>query len=159
MDTITEKIEKVLKISDCERCFVSKAKSTIIDTLHPITGLTVCYGKTLEDCRAEYPDAEEMSVTEFCAWKAAQQRTPITWKETTAERFDEMLECLPPAGYGPGPAFLVGEPWDHDAGNGQPRFEAYRQRGELYEVSSRPMTRAEFKAETKKTEGNKSCQN
>jgi hypothetical protein len=133
-------------MSDCERCFASKARQTIIDVLRPDTGRTWCYGKTLDQCREEYPDAEEMSVDEFCAWKAAQQRTPITWMPTTAEQFDDMLNCLPPALMLSG-GFLVGEPDDYDAGNGQPRFQGYRQRGDVYEVGNRPMTRAEFRSE------------
>ena len=92
-----------------------------------------------------------MSVDEFCAWKAERQRTPITWAATTEERFMEMLEVLPPAdgthGYG---AFLVGEAYDHDAGNGQPRYQAYRQRGKEFFAGNRPMTRAEFREEVKR---------
>lgn len=131
-----------------ERCFASKSRGTIIDVIHPNTGKTVIYGKTLEECRAEtgYQDAEEMSVDEFCAWKAATQRTPITWRQTTEEKYDEMLNVLPPALW-IGGGFLVGEPWDHDAGNGQPRFAAYRYRDNVYEVANRPITRAEFRQE------------
>lgn len=140
-----------MEMTDCNRCVVSKARMTIIDVLHPVTGRTFCYGKTVEDCRAEYPDAEEMTIDEFCASKAAQQRTPITWEATTAERFEKMLCVLPPADGTPGfRAFLVGEAYDHDAGNGRPRFQAFRTRGGLYEVASRPMTRAEFRAEMAK---------
>ena len=144
-ETMTQKVEKVL-IADCERCLASKARETMIDVLHPVTGLTVCYGKTLKDCRKEYPDAEEMSVDEFCSWKAQRQRTPIAWTPTTEERFTEMLEVLPPAAGCRG-GFLVGEPYDHDAGNGQPRFQAYRQRGDTFETANRPLTRAEFRSE------------
>ncbi|MDX9975438.1 MAG: hypothetical protein RBU21_20795, partial [FCB group bacterium] len=117
-------------------------------TLHPDTGLTWYYGETLSECQVEYPDAEEMTVTEFCEWKAAQQRTPIEWKPTTRERFWEMLECLPPAAF-IGAAFLVGEPFDHNALTGAPRFQAFRQRGDVYECGSRPMTAAEFRVEIK----------
>ena len=144
--SVAEKIEKIFTMSDCEGCFASKERSTIIDTINPMTGLSWCYGKTLAKCREEYPDAEEMSVDEFCAWKAAQQRTPIKWTPTTATRFHDMLGCLPPALVLRG-AFLVGEPYDHDAGNGQPRFQGFRQRGDVYEVGSRPMTRDEFRSE------------
>jgi hypothetical protein len=131
-------------VSTFERCIVSRSKQTVIDVIHPVTGLTVSYAKTLEDCRKEYPDAEEMSLADWCQWKAAQQRTPITWQETTAEQFGSMLGCLPPADYCVG-GFLVGEPYDHDAGNGHPRYRAYRKRGLVYETGSRPMTIAEFR--------------
>jgi hypothetical protein len=148
METAIQKAKKVISMTDCERCFASRARQTIIDVLHPVTGRTVCYGKTLEEARREFPDAEEMSVDEFCAWKAEQQRTQITWSPTTEARFNEMLGCLPPAAATPDyNAFLVGEPYDHDAGNGRPRFEAYRLRNGVYETASRPITRAEFHAE------------
>ena len=142
-----DKVRRVVTMADCDRCFASRSRQTMIDVLHPVTGRTVCYGKTLEDTRAEYPDAEEMSVDDFCAWKATQQRTPITWSETTEAQFTEMLEVLPPA-LMITDAFLVGEPYDHDAGNGQPRFQGFRQIGGRHFAGSRPMTRAEFRAET-----------
>jgi hypothetical protein len=137
-----------LSVMDCEEC-VAVPGETMIDVLHPITGRTVCYDKTLEQIRAERPEyagAERMTVEAFCAAKAARQRTPITWDETTEAKFTEMLEVLPPAAMVRG-GFLVGEPWDHDAGNGQPRFDAFRQIGDRFEAASRPMTRAEFRAE------------
>lgn len=140
-----QKLERVLMLGDQEWCIASRQKATIIDAINPETGRTVCYGKTLADCREEYPDAEMMTVEEFCSWKAEQQRTPITWEPTTAERFDELRNVLPPAAYRFG-GFLVGEPTDHDAGNGLPRFDAYRQWGRNYYASSRPMTRPEFRA-------------
>ena len=130
------------------RCFASKACETIIDTVNPETGLTWCYGRTLARCREEYPDAEEMTVEAFCAWKAARQRTPITWSETTEEAFIDALEVLPPAaaiqGYR---AFLLGEPCDHDALTGAPRYDGFRRDAARYYRSSRPMTCREFRAE------------
>lgn len=144
--TMEAKLEKLVNMSDCTRCYASKARGTMIDTIHPATGLSWCYSKSLAQVREEYPDAEEMTVDAFSEWKAAQQRTPITWAPTTEERFTEMLEVLPPALWLRN-GFLIGEPWDHDAGNGQPRYEAYRQRSGAYLVGSRPMTRAEFRAE------------
>ena len=158
-ETHAEKVKKVLTMADCTQCVASKQNSTAIDVIHPNTGRTLHYGKTLAQCREEYPDAEIMTVDAWCEWKAAQQRTPITWSETTQKRFWEMLEVLPPAAGTPGfRAFLVGEPWDHDAGNGQPRFQAFRKHQGRFEVASRPMTRAEFHAEcdeagTRKVEG------
>ena len=134
---------------ECERCFASKTTGEIIDTINPETGLTWCFGKTLSQCREEYPDSEEMTVADFCMWKAEQQRTPITWQPTTEQVFDDMLGCLPPALMLAG-GFLVGEPFDHDAGNGQPRFQGFRQCGESFFQSNRPLTRAEFRDEAAK---------
>jgi len=146
-----EKVKAIVQMSDCERCYASKARATIIDVLHPVTGLTVCFDRDLADVQREYPDAEEMSVDEFCAWKAQQQRAPITWEPTTAERFDEMLNVLPPAVMVRG-GFLVGEAFDHDAGSGRPRYQGFRVRrdadgNETYTQGSRPMTVAEFRKE------------
>lgn len=135
-----------------ERCFASRQRQTIIDVLDGETGLTVCYGKTLADCRAEYPDAEEMTVEAFCQWKAERQRTPVEWLPTTEARFYEMLECLPPAMW-TATGFLVGEPYDHDALSGRPRYQAFRQRGNVFEVANRPMTREEFRAVARTTIG------
>jgi hypothetical protein len=60
-----------------------------------------------------------------------------------------MLNVLPPAAW-IGGAFMVGEPTDHCAETGRPRFQAYRERGMQFEVASRPMTIAEFRAEVSK---------
>ena len=56
---------------------------------------------------------------------------------------------LPPAAMSSG-AFLVGEPYDSDAGNGQPRFQGFWERRSEFFQSDRPITRAEFQAETER---------
>jgi hypothetical protein len=145
--SIATKIEKLLTARDAELCYMSRAEQTIIDVIHPNTGRTMYSEQTLDEVRERYPDAEEMTVDAFCDWMAAQQRTAITWRETTEESYNDALGALPPVAYGKGGAFLLGEPWDHDAGNGQPRYTAYRIAGGDYYESSRPMTRAEFRAE------------
>ena len=129
-------------------CFAVPGSSSMIDVIHPVTGKTLIYGKTLDDVRAEpgYEKAERMSVDDFCTAKASRQDTPITWTETTEEKFWDMLEVLPPAARFNG-GFLVGEPWDHHAITGQPRFAAYREQFDKFYVASRPMTRTEFRAE------------
>lgn len=131
---------------ESERCIVSKSRMTAIDTINPATGRTVCYGKTLADCRKEYPDAEEMTLEAFCAWKGAQQRTAITWNDTTEADYEYGLNVLPPVAWGRG-AFCVGEAYDHEADTGRPRYQAYRQAGKRFYKSSRPVTVAELKAE------------
>ena len=143
---IVEKIEKLLTAEDCPDCYATE--QSIIDLIHPMTGLTVYSGETLEEIRKRYPTAERLTVEEFCTRKAKAQRTPITWGPTTKENYYEMQDVLPPAAYR-GNAFLVGEPCDHDAGNGQPRFRAFRYYGEVYEVASRPMTIKELEKEVK----------
>ena len=126
-------------------CWASKALGSLIDTIRA-DGTTTIYGRDEADVKREYPDAETMTVEAWCNWKAEQQRTPITWAATTQERFDYALNVLPPAAMLRG-GFLLGEPCDHDAGNGLPRYAAFRQRGDVYEESNRPMTGLEFAGE------------
>ena len=137
-----------MRIGDCKYCIAVPDGENMVDVLHPETGLTVCYGKTLDDVRKEpgYEKAEIMLVDDFCAAKAKRQDSPITWTETTEERYFEMLEVLPPAMM-LGGDFLVGEPWDHHAISGEPRFAAYRQRGDKFYTANRPITRFELKLE------------
>ena len=148
MDTI----DKIVMLGEGQsipkptECFAIRGR-TIIDVINPITGKTAIYGKTLEECRQEegYEQAERMTIDEFCQSKAEAQDVPITWEPTTEARYYESLECLPPAAYGAN-GFLVGEPWDHHAMTGRPRYQAFIHNGDQYLVSSRPMTKAEFKA-------------
>ena len=124
---------------------------TMIDTIDSETGLTHIYRKTLDDVRAEvhtwadYSKAERMTIDAFRQSKADAQDTPITWELITEERYWEMLECLPPALW-TGNGFLVGEPYDHHAITGQPRFQACMKKWNEHFASSRPMTKAEFRA-------------
>lgn len=126
-------------------CFAIRGV-TMIDLIHPLTGKTAIFGKTLEDYQADpdYAGAERMTIEEFCQSKATTQDTPILWEETTEERYDEMLGCLPPALY-TSSGFLVGESWDHHALTGRPRYQALIYKGKQYFQSSRPMTCKEFK--------------
>ena len=126
------------------QCFVSKTKKTIIDMQNPYTGNTAIYNTPLEELRKEYHDAEIMHIDDFCSWKAEQQRTPIAWNEISEEKYNYMLNALHPIAYGNG-RFMVGEPSDHDAGNGQPRYSAFKTSNGLFFESSRPMTREEFR--------------
>lgn len=131
-------------MTDCTDCYAVPGSDSLIDMIG-LDGLTVHYGKTAADIAAQEPEAVRMSVTDWLKAKAERQHTPITWDPTTAEKYQDMLEVLPPAMWG-GDAFLVGEPDDHDASTGEPRFQAYRKRGDLFWVASRPMTRAELRA-------------
>jgi len=144
-EKVVEYVKKTLTMDDCKQAFAVPGSDSIVDLVHPVTGRSVHYGNTLEEIRARYPGAE---LVEFDAWlqsKAERQHSPIEWTETTEEKYFEMLEVLPPAYMGNG-GFLVGEPYDHDAGNGQPRWTAFRQVGEKFFAANRPMTIAEFKA-------------
>ena len=109
----------------------------------PDTGLSWVNGETLEQIRLRYPGAEIVNFNAWLAAKAERQHTPVAWRPCSVERYEEMLNVLPPAWHAHG-GFLVGEPWDHDASDGQPRFAAFRHRGSVFEESDRPMTRTEF---------------
>lgn len=134
-------------IPDPTECFAVPGEGHIIDCVHPITGKTVYYGKTLEDCQQEHPGAIRMTIEEFCRQKAARQDTPIEWIETTEDQYDEMLGCLPPIAFTHS-GFLVGEASDHHATTGRPRYAAYIRKGDKYFTASRPMTVQEFKGRT-----------
>jgi len=75
----------------------------------------------------------------------------MTYTDTTAERFDEMLGVLPPAWYGEH-GFLVGEPMTHRpcriTGHYAPTYEAYFHLHGVYRVADDDMTVKEFKAVT-----------
>ena len=136
---------ETLKTSDYTHCFAVPGGQSMIDLVHPLTGRTTIYNRTLDEVRQEqgYEKAELILIDDFLRDKAATQDTPIIWTETTQEKFYEMLECLPPAAMKNG-GFLVGEPWDHHALTGQPRYAAYKEVGESFLCASRPMTRNEF---------------
>jgi len=150
-----EKVEQLvearreLSINDCTHCIAVPGQVNAIDLVHPITGRTIYGNKTLGEIRAERPEyanAELMAFDDYREQAAAIQRTPIAWGETTEEDYDYGLNVLPPALWIKG-GFLVGEPCDHDAGNGQPRFQAFRDDRGKCEKSNRPLTRAEFRQE------------
>lgn len=145
---VADKIGALLEAQEAEFgarfCFVSKTQhgGSCIDFVQD--GRGVYGGLTLEEERVSCPDAELMTVDEFRDWKAAQQDSPVIWDETSEERFVEMRGCLPPA-LMCGGGFLVGEPWDHHAKSGLPRFQAFLKFGGKFFVASRPMTRDEFR--------------
>jgi len=112
---------------------------SVIDEVHPMTGLSVICGQSLEEIQAREPDACVMSWDEWIARKAVIQQTPIEWVPTTFEKYHEMLNCLPPAFWRDG-LFLVGEPEDHDVTTGRARFAAFKEWGGTFTAASRPIT-------------------
>ena len=141
-------VGKIVTYVDNERipeptdCYAIPGEESIIDVVHPVTGLTVYCKETLEQIQLRYPGAIRMTVDAFREANAIRQHCPITWESITEEKYYEMFEVLPPIIRGNG--FLVSEPWDHDAQTGAPRYGAYRHRGETYEAANRPMTVKEF---------------
>ena len=147
MATQIEKLEKLMQPIESKWCIAVPGANSIIDTVNIKTQTTHIYGKTLADVRTERPEyanAVLMLFDDFLAQKVAKQHAPIVWTETTSEVFYEMLGCLPPA-LMLGSGFLVGEPYDHDASNGLPRYDAFKEQDGKYLSSSRPMTKREFK--------------
>jgi len=72
----------------------------------------------------------------------------MTLIPTTEERYEEMLEILPPIAFD-GNNFLVGEPFTHRVcsvtGNFSATYDGYCFDGEHYLVTDQDVTRAEFK--------------
>lgn len=124
-----------------QMCYALPGKY-IIDTIGE-DGLTSLYKKNEEQVLTQTPDAVKMTVDQYVKDKIKAQNHPLKWEETTREKYDEMLCVLPPKIMRDG-AFLVGEPMDHSAKTGKPRFECYHQFGAKFFVSSRPITLKEF---------------
>jgi hypothetical protein len=105
--------------------------------VNPETGLSHIQNENLEQIRLRYPEAQLVNFEQHVASIAAQQDAePLFWKDVTEERYYEMLNVLPPAAMHAG-AFLVGEPYDHHAGTGRPRFACFRRNhsGQYQELS------------------------
>jgi hypothetical protein len=147
MNTAEHNGERV-NLDDCTQCVAVPGAMSVIDVINPKTGRTFYEGQTLEEVRArgaEYAQAVIMSTDDHRKARAAQQDVPVKWQVTTGETHWEMLEVLPPAMM-QGNAFMVGEPGDHHAISGKPRFQAHFEiRGRFF-VSDRAMTRDEFRA-------------
>jgi hypothetical protein len=132
--------------TDFTHVYAEPGSSSIIDAINPRTGLTVICGDTAEQVQARYPNARMVAWADWQAEQVAKQQAPIAWEPSTSKQYHDMLNCLPPQRW-IGGAFLVGEPCDHSIANGRPRYQAYRQRGDVFEVASRPMTTCEFRDE------------
>jgi hypothetical protein len=128
-----------------QKAFAEPNAHNLIDTINPQTGLSTIYGETLEQVKQRYPTAEIVDVDEWCRKKAERQDTKVQWLRTTEKEYYDMLGCVPPACI-TRDSFLVGEPYDHHAVTGAPRFSAYIHFGDRYLKSNRPLTVKEFKA-------------
>ncbi len=82
-------------------------------------------------------------LTHYYVWVQPDDVTGSVWQEITEDRYDDMLNVLPPVIW-LDKGFMVGEPWDHNI-RGQPRFGAFiRHRNKFYECLH-PMTILEFR--------------
>jgi hypothetical protein len=118
-------------------------KSWLVTLIHPDEPTRDIYGEPLTNIMERHPAAVPVLLDDWTATRAAEQDAPVEWQEVTAERFEEMLNVLPPI-YFPG-GFLVSEPCDHHARTGRPRYSAFRQEGGRYFASSRPMQVSEVR--------------
>lgn len=126
--------------------FVSADAGTLIDIINPATHQGVYGNLTLEQIQTEYPGATVQAITDFCAAKGARQDgEPKLWTEITEDRYNEMLNVLPPAAYGSSGSFMVGEPTDHHAATGRPRFSCFKAEYGKFYALNRPVTFREFK--------------
>jgi hypothetical protein len=150
MQTLTEKIGSLLEKEQIKstHCFAVPGKDNVIDDVHPLTGRGTWSGETLDQIQLRHPGAAVVSWDDWKRAKAATQDAPVEWQECTEERYEEMMNVLPPAEYSRH-GFLVGEPWDHHAMTGCPRYSAFIMRGCRHYASSRPMTVVEFRQQTK----------
>jgi hypothetical protein len=85
------------KLEHPEHCFYSDNEAVIIDFARP-DGRSCCYGQSLDEMRERYPDAELLPYTEASVKYDAAVRRKIMHPpvEITEERFNYMLEVLPP---------------------------------------------------------------
>ena len=132
-------------IFEFQECYTLPDFDCMSDTIHPITGLTTYGGKSEADVRKEHPTILRMTTDAFCQKKAELQNAPVEWIPTDKDQYDLSFECLPPAFFDSG-RFLVGEPVDHCAKSGRPRYDGYCARQGAYFRTSRPMTVSDFKA-------------
>ncbi len=93
--------------------FFSRAQMCIIDTCtDDETPRSHIQGETLDEIRQRYSDAVYIDWETASREKENAAKLPVT--ETTMERFWEMLEVLPPAGWktdGAGESFKLSERW------------------------------------------------
>lgn len=128
-----------------EMVFAVPGQGHIIDTVRPgPCELSWINGETLEEIQQRYPGAVMVSMSAWLEEKAERQNRPVTWSAVSDEVFMKQLEVLPPVGWKGGGDFMVGEPSDHDARTGQPRYQAYKTVDGKRYASSRPMTLREF---------------
>lgn len=128
--------------------FAEPGANSVVDFVHPSTGLSCINSETLEQIQQRYPKAELVPYEDYMKAKFARQNPPLEWLASNKETAEEQRCCLPPEAYSDDySAFLVGEPWDHCCATGQPRFIAYRKHAGKWQRASRPMTVKEFQKE------------
>ena len=138
-------VENALQsLMEDQMVFAVPGEGNIIDTVVPgPCELSRINGETLEEIQVRYPGAVMVSMASWLEEKAKAQNTPVQWFPVTEEAYMYGLEVLPPVGW-EGDAFMTGEPTDHCAKTGQPRYQAYKSYEGKRFTSSRPMTLREF---------------
>ena len=91
--TLTTETSKV-KLSDITEYFWTPGESNAIDCVHPVTGLSLVNGETLEQIRERYPEAIVTGLDAILEAESKEfKRGPV---EIDAEHWDYMLNVLPP---------------------------------------------------------------
>lgn len=145
--TVTRLGRNTEGLTDSGDVFAVPGENHIIDVVLS-DGLSAINGYSLEQLRERDRNPAIVRIS-FDDWRAQavarQQAAPLEWEPTTRERYIDMLEVLPPIAFD-GRSFCVGEPSDHCFATGKPRYMGYRQVGEDFQVTSRPVTVAELRA-------------
>ena len=90
LSTDTSKV----KLSDITEYFWTPGESNAIDCVHPVTGLSLVNGETLEQIRERYPEAIITGLDAILEAESKEfKRGPV---EIDAEHWDYMLNVLPP---------------------------------------------------------------
>ena len=124
-------------------CFANINDHCIDDLINMETKTGVYSKKSIPELQKDNPTAKVMKISEWSQIRHNRQNTPVQWVASTAANYDYALGCLPPIAYN-GSGFLIGEPYDHDALTGKPRFTAHIMRGDKFFKSDRPMTIERF---------------
>lgn len=76
---------------------IDRKQNSTIDQIHPITGLGVWSGETLEQVRERYPDAEIVDSAEFDRFREEKRQRFITEPvAVTEEYWNDRINVLPP---------------------------------------------------------------
>lgn len=103
------------------------------------------YTQALAVVREQMPD-ESHTIISNVAWSLAQRSLAIapTWKEVSAERYDEMLNILPPLAWSE-KGFLVSEPFSQTV-DGQTTYAAFVHHAGRYYEAEGSITLAAWRA-------------
>lgn len=101
--------------SDLIEGYAVPGSTSLIDCIHPVSGLSLWAKETFEQIKLRYPGAVRVNIEEFAAQADTQAITqPV---EITEETFWDMLEVLPPKNWNRGGTFESFQMIEHETGN------------------------------------------